>query len=164
MLHMESHNLDHKIHSRIYLCTFRWCENTTSALRKTGCMSTYSVCSSILPDIHQNIFLSSRRRTHAVITTFVARVSCLVIVAVTSITLFTDPARRVSSGTDSGSCVTRGPGFYIYTTLATSRARGEVWVVTTDTSATRQVTGCTTFTIRNAYGNQELKCNKFYIM
>lgn len=88
-------------------------------------------------------------RTHAVITTFVARVSRLVVVTVTSITLFTDPARRASSGTCPGSCVTRGPGCYIYATLAASRARGEVGVVTTDTSSTLQVAGRTTFTIRN---------------
>lgn len=88
-------------------------------------------------------------RTHAMITTLVARISRLVIVAVTSITPFTDPARRASSGTYPGSCVTRGPGCYIYTTLATSRARGEVGVVTTDTSGTRQVAGRTAFTIGN---------------
>lgn len=88
-------------------------------------------------------------RTHAVITTLVARVPRLVIVTVTSITLFTDPSRRASSGAYPGSCVTCRPGCYINTALATSRARGEVWVVTTDTSGTGQVAGRTAITIRN---------------
>lgn len=78
-------------------------------------------------------------RTHAMITTLVASISRLIIVAVTSITPFTDPARRASTGTYPRSFVTRGPGCYINTALATCRARGEVGVVTTDTSGTRQV-------------------------
>lgn len=42
-------------------------------------------------------------RTYTVITTLVARVARLKIVSVTSIALFTDPARRASSGTGTGS-------------------------------------------------------------
>lgn len=88
-------------------------------------------------------------RAHAVITTLVACVPCFVVVAVTSITPFTDPTRRASSGTNSGSYVTRGSRCHINATFTALSAGVKDRIVTTHTSRTCQVAGRTTFTIWN---------------
>lgn len=121
-LHMASHTEDRKTHWCIHLCTCRWCENTRF-LGKTDYTHFRSEFPSTLPDTLQNSFLLSRctnsRSDHYTCST------CLL---------------------PCNSCCHI---YRTFTTLATSRARGEVWVKTTDTSGTCQVAGRTTVTIWN---------------